>query len=75
VDQVNLDCELLYEEEFVVILPKSHRLAKRRSLQLKDIADEPLIIFDRTFSSGLYDKIMGLFSRQGAPDRDPCGGP
>lgn len=64
VDQVNLDCELLYEEGFVVILPKSHRLAKRRSLQLKDIADEPLI-FDRTFSSGLYDKIMGLFSRQG----------
>ena len=64
-DQVNLDCELLYEEEFVVILPKSHRLAKRRALRLKDIADEPLIMFDRTFSSGLYDKVMGLFSRQG----------
>ena len=65
VDQVNLDCELLYEEEFVVILPKTHRLAKRRSLQLKDVADEPLIIFDRSFSSGLYDKIVGMFSRQG----------
>lgn len=65
VDQVNLDCELLYEEEFVVILPKAHRLAKRRSLRLRDIADEPLIIFDRNFSSGLYDKIMGLFNRQG----------
>ena len=65
VDQVNLDCELLYEEEFVVILPRSHRLAKRRAVRLKDIAEEPLIIFDRNFSSGLYDKIMGLFSRQG----------
>ncbi len=65
VDQVNLDCELLYEEEFVVILPKTHRLAKRRFLRLKDVADEPLIIFDRTFSSGLYDKIVGMFSRQG----------
>jgi hypothetical protein len=32
---------------------------------LKDIADEPLIIFDRSFSSGLYDKIIGLFSGQG----------
>jgi DNA-binding transcriptional LysR family regulator len=65
VDQVNLECELLFEEEFVVVLPKTHRLAKRRSLRLKDVADEPLIIFHRNFSSGLYDKILGLFSKQG----------
>jgi DNA-binding transcriptional LysR family regulator len=65
VDQKNLDCELLFEEEFVVILPKAHRLAKRKSLRLKDVADEPLIVFDRKFSSGLYDKILGLYSRQG----------
>jgi len=65
IDQLNLACELLFEEEFVVVLPKIHRLAKRKSLRLKDVADEPLIIFDRTFSSGLYDKILGLYSRQG----------
>lgn len=65
VDQANLECELLFEEEFVVVLPKTHRLAKRRSLRLKDVADEPLIIFHRSFSSGLYDKILGLFSKQG----------
>lgn len=64
-DQVKLDCELLFEEEFVVVLPKTHRLAKRRFLRLKDVADEPLIIFDRSFSSGLYDKILGLYSRHG----------
>jgi DNA-binding transcriptional LysR family regulator len=65
VDQVNLDCELLFEEEFVVVLPRTHHLAKRRFLRLKEIADEPLIVFDRNFSSGLYDKILGLYSRQG----------
>jgi DNA-binding transcriptional LysR family regulator len=65
VDQVNLDCELLFEEEFVVVLPKAHRLAQRKFVRMKDIADEPLIIFDRSFSSGLYDKILGLYSRQG----------
>ena len=68
-DRVALDCELLYEEDFVVILPKSHRLAKRRALRMHDIADEPLIIFDRTFSSGLYDKILGLYSRHGLTPR------
>src|SRR5271155_1481032 len=64
-DQLNLDCELLFEEEFVVVLPKTHKLAKRRFLRLKEVADEPLIIFDRNFSTGLYDKILGLYSRQG----------
>ena len=65
VDPVNLDCELLFEEEFVVVLPKNHRLAKRKSVKLRDVAHEPLIIFDRNLSSGLYDKILALFSRQG----------
>ena len=65
VDQLHLDCHRLFEEEFVVVLPKTHRLAKRRNLKLQDVADEPLIIFDRNFSTGLYDKILGLYNRQG----------
>jgi DNA-binding transcriptional LysR family regulator len=65
VDQINLDCELLMEEEFTVVLPRTHRFARRKSLKLKEIAGEPLVIFDRGFSTGLYDKILGLYSRQG----------
>ena len=68
-DQESLDCELLYEEKFVVILPKTHRLAKRRAVRMKDVAAEPLITFDRNFSSGLYDKILGLYSRHGLTPR------
>ena len=68
-DHVALDCELLYEEEFVVILPKTHRLARHKAVRMHDIAAEPLIIFDRTFSSGLYDKILGLYSRHGLTPR------
>jgi len=64
VDELNLDCEALYEEGFVVILPKSHRLAKRRSVRLRDVAEEPLIGFNRRLS-GLQDKMMGMFNRQG----------
>lgn len=65
VDLVHLSSELLYEEKLVVILPRPHRLAKFKSLKLKDVADEPLIIFNREFSSGLYDRILGLFNRRG----------
>jgi DNA-binding transcriptional LysR family regulator len=69
IDHLALNCELLYEEGFVVILPKFHRLAKRRALRMQDIADEPLIIFDRNYSCGLYDKILGLYSRHGLTPR------
>jgi DNA-binding transcriptional LysR family regulator len=64
-DHVALDCQLLYEEGFVVILPKTHRLAKRKAVRLHEIAGEPLILFDRNLSTGLYDKILSLYSRHG----------
>jgi DNA-binding transcriptional LysR family regulator len=38
-------------------------------LRMQDIADEPLIIFDRNYSCGLYDKILGLYSRHGLTPR------
>jgi DNA-binding transcriptional LysR family regulator len=65
VDEVNLNSEKIFEEKFVVIMPRSHRFARRKSLRLEDIAHEPLMIFDRQRSSGLYDRILGLFTRRG----------
>jgi DNA-binding transcriptional LysR family regulator len=64
IDQMHLDSELLFDRETAVVLPRTHPLAKRKSLRLKDIAGEPLIIFDRSFSSWLYEKILGLYSKQ-----------
>jgi len=69
IDQEALNCELLYEEEFVVVLSKSHRLAKRKALRMRDIADEPLIVFGRNYSNTLYDKILGLYGRHGLTPR------
>ena len=65
VDQVNLRCEMLFEERFFVVLPKTHPMAKRRALRLKDIANEPLIIFNRNISSGLYERILDLYRKRG----------
>jgi DNA-binding transcriptional LysR family regulator len=68
-DQAILDCKLLYEEEFLVVMPRSHRLAKRKSVRIREIADESLLIVDRNISSGLYDKILSLYSRHGLTPR------
>jgi DNA-binding transcriptional LysR family regulator len=65
VDQINLDSELLFEERFALVLPKAHPMAKRRALRPREIAEEPLIVFKRSFSSGLHDKIAELYRKQG----------
>lgn len=65
VDRANLDFELLFEEDVFVLLPQNHFLAKRASVNLREIACEPAIIFDRGFSIWLYDKVLGLYGKQG----------
>jgi DNA-binding transcriptional LysR family regulator len=37
--------EKLFEEELVVMLPEHHRLARRRSVRIADLAGEPLVSF------------------------------
>jgi DNA-binding transcriptional LysR family regulator len=69
IDRVALDCELLYEEGFVVIVAKSHRLAKRKTVRMRDIAEEPLIVFSRNYSNSLYDRILSLYSQHGLTPR------
>ena len=69
IDRTALGCELLFEEGFVVLLPKFHRLAKRRALRIRDIAEEPLLVFGRNYSTSLYDKILSLYSRYGFTPR------
>jgi DNA-binding transcriptional LysR family regulator len=65
VDEEHLDCEWLFDEPFVVVMPRTHPMAKLPSVRLKDLADETLIVFDRNFSNGLYDKILGLYRKCG----------
>lgn len=60
-----LDSDLLFEERLVVHVSKASPLAKRRTLRIKDLADEPLLMLDRSISSGLYDKILDLYTRAG----------
>lgn len=50
---------------FVVALPARHALAKRRTVPLKLLANEPLIMLERRRGPGFYTQLMGLMSRAG----------
>ena len=55
----------LYEETFLVALPKSHSLAKRKRVALKSLADEPLILYPRSLAPVLYSEFLQCCNRAG----------
>lgn len=53
------------KEELLVAVSEDHRLANQKSTILGQLANEPLIGFDRHVSPSLFRKREGLFSRHG----------
>jgi DNA-binding transcriptional LysR family regulator len=57
--------ESIVTEHFEVVICRKHPLAARKSVKLADLASEPLLIHDRSFSTSLYDKILDLYRSAG----------
>lgn len=53
------------QEHFVACLPHSHRLARRKSIELAELAEEPFVMFTRAMSRPYYDYIIGLCADAG----------
>jgi DNA-binding transcriptional LysR family regulator len=60
-----LTSSLLFEEGFSVVLRKSSSLARRRSIRLKDLAQENVLMIDRNISPGFNEKMLELFRNGG----------
>ncbi|MGH9685983.1 MAG: LysR family transcriptional regulator, partial [Candidatus Acidiferrales bacterium] len=65
VDRVHLKSELLFEERLVVLVNRANPLAKRKSVRIRDLAAETLLLQDRRASASLHDKVIELFARAG----------
>ncbi|HLZ04100.1 MAG TPA: LysR family transcriptional regulator [Bradyrhizobium sp.] len=60
-----LEFRMLFHETAVVAVPTSHRLASRRRLAIKTLAEEPLIVPDRRSRPHSHDLTMKLFAEAG----------
>lgn len=60
-----LVAEPLHEEPVVAALPSGHPLSARRSLPLRALAGEPLVLFPRDRRPGWYDFVLGLCREAG----------
>ena len=53
------------EERLVVVLPRMHRLARRRTLKLLELRGEPFVLFPRESSPSFYDELQAACARAG----------
>ena len=61
----SLTVKPLVREPLVIALPERHRLARRRSLALRALAGERLLLFPRTHAPGYYDLLMAICRHDG----------
>jgi DNA-binding transcriptional LysR family regulator len=64
-----LEFRPLFEESAVVAFPEKHPLARRKSVSLLDIAEEPLIVSDRRSLPHSHDLTVKLFGEAGLTAR------
>jgi DNA-binding transcriptional LysR family regulator len=63
-----LEAERLYVEPMFVVVPKTHRLA-RRTVRLAELARESFIVAQRDTSPVLFDKVISLCAEVGFSPR------
>jgi len=61
----DLEFEPVREVELMVALPPGHRLVKQRRLTLRNLADEPFVLLDRSSAALLHDWVLNLCREAG----------
>lgn len=57
--------ELVHREPFVAAFPDDHALAKRRSVSIAALREEPFVLFPRHLAPPYHDVILGFCRRAG----------
>ena len=64
-DPTGITVHPLQDEDMAAALPARHRLARARTLSLRDLADETFILYRRPDGRGLYDVIIAACAEAG----------
>jgi DNA-binding transcriptional LysR family regulator len=55
-----LDVVTVHRERFVLVVPASHKLAKRKKVRLSDVSGQDFVMYERTYAPGFHDLIFGM---------------
>ena len=60
-----LEVVTVHRERFVLVVPVSHKLAKRKRVRLSEIPGEDFVMYERTYAPGFHDLILGMLRDAG----------
>ena len=60
-----LDVVSVHREPFVLVVPSSHKLAKRKRVRLRELADQDFVGYERTYAPAFHDLIFGMLRDAG----------
>jgi DNA-binding transcriptional LysR family regulator len=60
-----LEVSTLLQERYVAVLPEDHILARKRSLRLSDLKDQPFVLFARRMGPLAFDRTIASCERSG----------
>jgi DNA-binding transcriptional LysR family regulator len=55
-----LEVVTVHRERFVLVVPASHKLAKRKRVCLSEVAGQNFVLYERTYAPGFHDLIFGM---------------
>jgi DNA-binding transcriptional LysR family regulator len=74
-DETVLDAVPIYHERLQAVVSDASPLACGKSVRIRDLANEPLLLWDRHLSSVLYDRVLEVYARAGVtPKMTPTPG-
>ena len=62
----NLELAPVHQEDFVLVVPSTHALARKSGVRLRETANETFVLYDRTHAPGFHDFVLGILNRAGA---------
>lgn len=58
--QSALDVVTVHREPFLLVVPSSHNLAKRKRVRLHEVSGHEFVMYERTHAPGFHDLILGI---------------
>src|SRR5277367_928248 len=63
--QSTLDVVTVHREPFVLVVPSSHKLAKKKRVRLREVAGEDFVMYERSWAPGFHDLMFGILRDAG----------
>jgi DNA-binding transcriptional LysR family regulator len=60
-----LEVVTVHREPFVLVVPSSHPLGKRKRVRLEELSGQDFVMYDRAYAPGFHDLIFGMLRNAG----------